>query len=44
MCSSQQLNLIAIRLHPQDGRISMAGINSKNVKTIAAAIHDVTEG
>mmetsp|Transcript_102476 Transcript_102476/g.293380 ORF Transcript_102476/g.293380 Transcript_102476/m.293380 type:complete len:349 (-) Transcript_102476:206-1252(-) len=28
----------------KDGRVSMAGINSKNVKKIAAAIHDVTQG
>ena len=27
-----------------DGRISMAGVTSKNVEYIAKAIHDVTEG
>jgi aspartate aminotransferase len=28
----------------KDGRISIAGLNSKNVDTVAKAIHDVTDG
>lgn len=28
----------------RDGRISVAGLNTKNVAKVAAAIHTVTEG
>ena len=28
----------------RDGRISIAGLNDGNVKTVAAAIHSVTDG